>query len=89
MYIYECILVAVAGKSVLEVPDTGRFRYWLILEHFWYTNIVPLWLFTWSRTDVCKRDMQSTEIAADYWESVAADRVWRMAVDDGVAKSEE
>ena len=40
--------------------------------------------------DVCKRDIRSTEIAADSWESVAADRViWRMAIDDGAVKSEE
>ena len=28
-----------SGKSILQVPDTGMFQYWWILEHFWCTSI--------------------------------------------------
>ena len=27
------------GKSILQIPDTGRSQYWSILEHFWCTSI--------------------------------------------------
>ena len=54
--------------SILQVPDTGTFQYWWILEHFWCNSMLETMIFTFFRT--CWRYAQTYNTGMQKWSSI-------------------
>ena len=65
---YDVIGLSAFGKSILQVPDTGIFQYWWILEHFGVPVLPENVIFTLFRTCWCYSEAYNTGMQK--WSSI-------------------